>query len=346
MGKENCEPLMSLLSLKKHHDSPEELSVSQRAISLLLQGIAGHAIEVDRAEYENFRSGVNRLQALLREAASDEELLVITGRAIQALAENGRNTTNVIRERTLILESMLSMLIQTVIAFGEPDDHSAKRLTEIQTRFAKLGTTEQCRELRANLRESLDEMGQACARRKMEELEVLANAHRRTNEDGHRLDGIEAADSVTGLPSQSAALAVLDETLKAPQRFFAAVTVFSRFQAVNARFGHDVGERVFKSVSERFRSKLGSRDHLFRWRGPAMVAVLERDQPIQNVQAEIKKLCRSFAEEMFEVRRRVMIPMPASWLVIPVDTSRLEIVKLINQFVASQTQEHVASVSV
>ena len=67
------------------------------------------------------------------------------------------------------------------------------------------------------------------------------------------------------------------------------IAVCSRVQAVNARFGYTVGDRMLGAFAEHFKKGLSARDQLFRWQGPVLVVLLERAERIERVRTEIRQ---------------------------------------------------------
>ena len=332
---------MSLLSLKKYLNSPEDLLVMRRVISLLLHGMALHAIEIDKTQYDDHRSCLDHLQSSITEQASGQELLVVAGQAMQALADYSRNTTRLIRQQAAVSQNMISMLTQTLISVGAGSEASAQRLQNIEGQLTQAVMIDDLRQVKSSLNDCLTEVRQAAIKQKSEAQGLISQLQKEVEQAKQELDPSSATDSVTGLPAQAAALATLDETLQSPKFYFVAVVVFNRLQSINARFGHEAGDLAFRKISERFSSQLLSGDKVFRWRGPAVIAVLHRERPVQWVQTDIRKICQGFTEETLEVgKRRVMVPVSASWMVIPLDVSRAHIVKSIDNFVANQTQEN------
>ena len=145
-------------------------------------------------------------------------------------------------------------------------------------------------------------------------------------------------DPITGLPSQETAEATFQDLVRKPGKRFVVVAVVNRMQPINARFGHSVGNQVLRTFKEFFQHELGPQDRLFRWSGPALVAVLERTEALEIVRAEVRRMLNKPLENTtFDVGgREVLIPVSASWsvfmLIPPVTTANRQI----QTFIASQ----------
>jgi hypothetical protein len=85
------------------------------------------------------------------------------------------------------------------------------------------------------------------------------------------------------------------------------------------------------------RANLGPEDTLFRWTGPALLALMPREFTIDRLRSEFKsKFERSIDKEVDVGGRKVQIPLAASHvafgLVAPIET----IIKHVDAFVASR----------
>ena len=114
----------------------------------------------------------------------------------------------------------------------------------------------------------------------------------------------------------------------------------NRIQSVNRRFGYAAGDQMLKKFSDLFGGTLGKADRLFRWHGPALVALLEREESIHAVQAEIRKLSSKRLEGVLELGEGTLLPVSASWLVLALDSSAADIANAIEKFIAGQVQIH------
>ena len=146
-------------------------------------------------------------------------------------------------------------------------------------------------------------------------------------------------DLVTGLPALSDGLAVLEERCQSTDPPFLAVAAFSHLEAVNRCFGPEVGDGVLRGFSELVRLKLQSEDYLFRWRGPAVVAILKREVSIQKVRIEVHRICQEFAERLFDSNPQRVISASPSSLVLRLDSPFAEVVKSVDAFMFNQLQQ-------
>jgi GGDEF domain-containing protein len=335
---------MSLTTLKAYLTGTAEEGMLRRVISLLLQGISLHAVEGDRSDYDRFRNDLEQIQKHLGKEASGEELLVAAGGTNHALADYGQRTTRFIRQQGAVLHNMISMLTQTMVSIGAGSESSAEHLQAIEKEIMRAVVIEDVQTLKVRLAECLKNLREEVVRQKAQ---AHAQARQIQQHVEHAHDCIQdppdvdgEIDSATGLRTRSAAKTAFHAALQTPRRKYVVVAVVNRIQSVNRRFGYAVGDRLLKTVSDLFGGTLAKTDRLFRWRGPALVALLERDEPIDAVQAEIRRISSKRIEGALEVGEGVLLPVSASWLVLALNSSAADMAKAIEKFIASQVQIH------
>ncbi|HMJ61645.1 MAG TPA: diguanylate cyclase [Bryobacteraceae bacterium] len=335
---------MSLTTLKAYLTGTDEDGMFRRVISLLLQGISLHAVEGDRADYDRFRNDFERIQASLGKEASGQELLVATGAANQALADYGQRTTRFIRQQGAVLHNMISMLTQTMVSIGAGSESSAEHLQAIEKELAHAVVIEDVQTLKLRLGECLKNLREEVVRQKAQAREQARHLQQHVEhahdcvQDPPDIDG--EIDSATGLRTRSAAKTAFHAALQTAGRKYVVAAVVNRIQSVNRHFGYAVGDQLLKKFSDLFGATLAKTDRLFRWRGPALVALLEREESIHAVQAEIRRINSKRIEGVLEVGEGALLPVSASWLVLALDSSAADMAKAIEKFIASQVQIH------
>jgi diguanylate cyclase (GGDEF)-like protein len=242
-----------------------------------------------------------------------------------------------------MLHNIISMLTQTMTLIGESSQESAQRLHEIEVQLTRAVMIEDVQQLRMQLDECLRDLRAEANRQKAQAAAQALEIQRQVERANQNIAAIKAGDEidgVTGLPGRSAAMAVFSKNLGTPGHRYVVIAVVNRMQSINARFGHEVGDQVIKIIADFARVKLSGADYLFRWSGPALVALLERDEIIESIRADIRRISQSHIERMLELGgRKVRVPLSASWLVLPLGGSLPELSKCIDAFVASQVPQ-------
>jgi diguanylate cyclase (GGDEF)-like protein len=124
-----------------------------------------------------------------------------------------------------------------------------------------------------------------------------------------------------------------------PGQRYVVIVVVDRIHSINSRFGYAVGDLVLKLVLEQLRQNLSVADRLFRWSGPAFIALLERVESIEAVRMEIGRITSKNLQRFFEIGGRpVLLPVSASWLVVQLTPPSVEMIAAIEKFVASHME--------
>jgi len=118
-------------------------------------------------------------------------------------------------------------------------------------------------------------------------------------------------DSITGLPDRSAAEAAIRRAISKEAQVLVAVFYLHRLPWINARFGEEIGNQVIQVCGEHLSAEVVvSKDSLFRWRGPAFLALLAREEPLVTVSKQIQHIVSIPVSRFFETSSRtVYLPL-------------------------------------
>jgi GGDEF domain-containing protein len=160
--------------------------------------------------------------------------------------------------------------------------------------------------------------------------------------EGSRL-AAPVVDPCTGLPAKAEADAALRRAAGGAQ-IYAAVFYVERISLINARFGEDLGNEIILFCSQHIASCLTRpNDLLFRWMGPAFVAILEREEGPLAVAREVRVVSARPLSRFFETpSRTVYLPIRLSAETIPMaNQTYAAAADQIRNFIlqASRTQE-------
>ena len=90
-------------------------------------------------------------------------------------------------------------------------------------------------------------------------------------------------DDVTGLPPRTLAETAIAQASRSETPIYVAVMVIDRLSSFNATFGRETGDQVLCYFAGFVRRQLLPDDQAFRWSGPALVALLPRNDGIERV---------------------------------------------------------------
>src|SRR5262249_54644844 len=151
----------------------------------------------------------------------------------------------------------------------------------------------------------------AGGRQRIESESAMAALARLKAENGAE-QAIEAKelDPVTGLPNWKEAERAVRQALASPPGKFVVLAVVTPLHAGSACFGYAVGDRILNTCAQHLVASLSANDKLFRWQGPAFLAILTRHERIDQVRAEVRRFADVKLEETAEFgHREVLIPI-------------------------------------
>ena len=326
------------LTTRDKDANPE--TIYRSIIGLFLEAIATHSVEGERADHERYQEEIGKIQKSLTANTSIQELLLLSGGAVQAMEDYNQRTSKFIRRQSSELQHMVSMLTQTVISIGDSSQQSVGRLQDIEKAIDRTRAVEDIQVLKSRLGECLEAVREETLRQKREgqnTLETLRQELANSQERSGLGDLLPDIDRATGLPGKNEAEKAIQAAMSSPGGKYLLVAVCSRVQAVNARFGYAIGDRVLGAFAEHFKKGLSPQDQVFRWQGPAIVALLERPLRIDRVRYEVRQFADQKLERTMELgQRTVLIPIAASWSVFPLMPPQDSLMRQIEAFTAAQ----------
>ena len=332
-----------MISLRSYlfRDMDEDTeSTYRRMIGLFLQGIRLHAVEGDRGDYDGFREDIDKIEKSLLPETAMSELLLLVGGALRAMEDYNQRTSKFVRRQNSELQHMVSMLTETVITIGDSSQNSVNKLQDIEKGMERVREVEDIQVLKLRLGECLEAVRSEASRQKRDGQNALQTLRKELEESQERIGAFHLPpdlDLATGLRGKVEAEKAIEAALAAPAGKFLVIAVCSRVQAVNARFGYAVGDGVLSAFADHFKKGLLASDSLYRWQGPALVAVIELATRIDRVRTEIRQFADQKLEKTMEVgQRTVLIPITASWTVFPISPPRDILLKQVEAFAAAQ----------
>ena len=102
-----------MISIRRFLEEPSEEtelnSALLRLAHLLFMGIAMHSVEVNKADYEQFRDDILKLDQELGEKPTSSKALVVAGTTIRAMEEYAQRATRFSKAQTVEFQNMLTM---------------------------------------------------------------------------------------------------------------------------------------------------------------------------------------------------------------------------------------------
>ena len=332
-----------MISLRKFWsvpDAPQGAGDLLRIVRLMMQGIALHAVEGDPQDYQIFRRDLQEQLEALDAGPTPAELLLRTGSVLKTLEDYNERTTRHLRMQGAELHHMIAMLTRTVATLGSGSEQSLGRLREIEGQLEKTSAIEDVRILKTRLEECLESIRTETKRQKSESSRTVESLRQEIRGSQERISAAgagHALDPATGLPARSAAAAALAEWALSDKPPYAALFIVDRIPLINARFGYPVGDRVLKTYLEELRGRLAPGDQIFRWSGPAFLALLYRTDRIEKVREQLRFQLPAKIERTFELSNRsALLSISATWAIFPVTEPLDALIEQLDGFLTSQ----------
>jgi GGDEF domain-containing protein len=311
------------ISLRKYLENrPEQMmGALHRMVRLLLEAIDVHAIRGDSADYEKFRKDVASILESLAATPTACEVLVLAGKTVKSLEEYNSRTGKVVEQQRAELQATIAMLTKAMAAVAAGSQTTVGRLEEIERELETASQLEDFQSAKARMAECLHGLRAEIGRQKIEsthQVTELRAVIEKSSDPGASWTKGEVArtDPITGLLERPAAEAALAAAVKQGQAVYAAVFVLERLDLVNSRFGREVGDQVLAFFHEHVARSLTERDRLFRWTGPALIVVVERDVPMHKVREEMSRIVSSrLSKSVMIAGRPVLLAVPSNWMV-------------------------------
>ena len=326
-----------MISIRKLLAEDEAQAPMLRAIHLLLQGMRIHMVEGVPSEAQQFREDMNSVTLQVEEEHSPQAILTHAGAAVRILQEYNQRAAEFWTAQARELQAIVQMLTATIETIAKAGDENVRRLIEIEQQVFSASQLQDVRLVKNKLAECLEQIRQEAIRQREETsrtVEQLNESMVRTYPDPAKT---EAVDEVTRLPARPVAEEALVQACAAEKPIFAAVLSVDRIAVYNIRFGQKVGNDVLLHFSEWVAKRLRPEDRLFRWSGPALLALLPRVNRIEIVREEMARVMDAPFEYTVQTSSRgVLLPVTARWSVFPMMASPRLLFHKIDSFVSSQ----------
>ncbi len=335
MASVNIKPFLAQPDEESPYWSDAE-AACRKVISMLLEGIATYALDLDRDARQSFRERIGEIHRRMSSEAPVETLLQDAGKAVQAIGDYARQSTRLIQNQGAEMQSMIALLARTIADIGGVGGRGVARLRKVGDDLERVAAVLGVSTLNTRLRECLGDIRTETKKQEAES-ERMVQALRREisrRQEGWRSLGL---DPVTDLPSELVAQAQLLSALRSGGQQHIAVFVLDSTQRINLPFGRAAGDEVVRALKQYLAGHLASSDRMFRWSGPAIVASLASTESFERVHARFSRFLGKPIERTFEVNGRpVSIPLSVAWSIFPLSQPLADLNRQINDFIASQ----------
>jgi|SRR5882724_7723062 len=269
----------------------------------------------------------------------------VTDGITKAMDESTQETVQRNSVLTPELQKTLSAAVQTAVGFCSAASHCAQRLGEIEQQIEEASAIDGVRVLRFRLLESLQALREETQHRHVQMNETLAQLREQVEvAQGVRSAALSvspALDPLTSLETRECAERAMAAAIERGGPAYAALFVVDRLHLFNARYGYATGDQILRRVHRHVESCLSPEDCLFRWTGPAFMALLERREDAGGVQDEMSRITSVKLEATVQIGNgSVLLPIACTSLLLPLaQTAGLaELTQRIDAFIGEQAR--------
>ena len=323
-----------MVSIKEFLNRADSQVTVRDAVSSLIEKIGSSAVAVDQRDYAAFLADLERIRAGLTAGLTPQAATIVIDSTMQTY--NG-GVTRLVRKQAGEMQSIIGMMAETVAQIGGENTRSVQRLQEIGDEFKRADAITDLQGLRGHLSECLRGFREEVLRQK-EQADILIAGLRKQIESTpvFSAEMRDGRDPTTELAGKEACLKAMQDPVAAGKRRYVVTMSVNRIQSINARFGHAAGDRILRVFGDFITHQLDPADRIFRWTGPAVVAMIERTETLDRVRDQIRRIMDMRVDENLELGdRSVLIPISAAWSVFQL-LSITTAERQIQAFIASQ----------
>ena len=223
--------------------------------------------------------------------------------------------------KTKQLRTLLASVGQTVSQICSASEECGTRLDQIEEEIEAAEGIEGIRVLRFRLEESLQSLRTETRRQREELAQIFARLQKQVEaaQAADRDEKGPEVDKVSGFQTRETAERLMASAIQRGGGLcYATLFVVDRLHLINAQFGYSTGDRILREVGDHLRSSLLPADQLFRWTGPAFLAVIERGEEPVEVEADVQRLAAERLEATVQIGNgSVRLPIMRTPLLVP-----------------------------
>jgi GGDEF domain-containing protein len=291
----------------------------------LLVAIAAHPAFPTEGANNTFKSEIDAIRAALEADTTPQQATITSIDVQEALARYAQHAEVAIGSLT----SQLREIADLLLAYGQAQGTDPS-LEELRQKILLADDPNALKELRGEIITRLEltqrqteeqiKRGQELTEKLQDRIALLEKfATAAPPPPSLVIDtGVVTTDPCTGLPDWREADRAIERVVNEKREVSVAVFYVHRMNYVNARFGSVIGDKILFVCSQHLATALvRPTDALYRWKGPAFVAILERE-PQTNPENDIQRLLATPLSQYLETpSRTVYLPIKLTGRTVP-----------------------------
>ena len=298
-----------MISIKQFWDgrsnaAPADERMREASLQLrrLLEGVAAPDLGTAGSELTS-RDLLRRLEA----ATTPLELLGIANQALEAIENYTGRRTEVFREQSRQMQSMVAMLTQTLAEISGQSDASVAQLHAIERQIERASGLEDIRALRESLATCLTAVKEAAAQQRSATLATVERLrdHIKNLPQPPARDAASVPEGVH--PNQGVADAE-----------YVAAFKLQRADQILTRFGEGVREQMLALIGKGLKAAQGPNDRMMRWKGPCFVIFLNSPEGVLAIRRRFSLAVAKIGQNYVEAgKNSALLAVGVDWAVYP-----------------------------
>jgi GGDEF domain-containing protein len=315
-----------------------------RNLQTLLAGISRYTIDGREDELAAFRETLLRLSAEIREQSLTADIETRVATSLEHLRAYNERFSTLNTGKINELKSVMRTMTETITFLSESRTRSVHQLQFVEREMEQAVQLDDIRLLRAKLTSCLDVVREETVRLQTESKapqEYVGAKVAQPKVEVESAARFGSMDQVTGLPSRRSAEQAISAAVSGSPDFVLALFVVNRLPGINARYGREIGDEVMLRVSNHFAQHLASSTLLYRWSGPALVALAETHGKEQDIKAAWSKTASQKHEFSLDAQQRsvfVMVETSVSFFTSNEAASPQDLFRTLDHAVAGYTE--------
>lgn len=317
----------------------------------LLQQTITDAVPSSPAEGDvqaiRLRAGLAAITSRITEQASIEDVTNAANAATELLRKYQTGAAQRAVQQLAELKGVMRTMTDTITFLSESRSTVVHQLTFVERQLEDATELDDIRLLRPKLAECLELVRQETARLQAESAAHTEAVRQKmglppVTADSGAIRRLGALDVATGLPSRQAAERFLGEKTANGLRCSIALFVPERLGFVTRRHGREAEDEVLLHVAQHLTKLLPAGAHLYRWTGPALLAVRVSSDPPEHDEQIWQQIASKPCEKTLGNERRsalLRITMASFVRQSGVDTSIPALLEEMDGFVGQITRE-------
>jgi GGDEF domain-containing protein len=325
--------------LRNGKPTPADLT---RWLHTTLAGIARCTVDGREEDLAGFRTNMLALASNINEHASGADVESTVADALTLSQEYNERALNFHSLHTSELKAVMRTLTETITYLSESRTRSVHQLNFMERELEQASQIDDIRLLRGRLVSCLDIVREETVRLQSESAARSTEVRQQIDRAVKIADPplrFGSTDSVTGLPARRAAEKTIGDAIAGGGDHAVSVFVVHRLSATNAKYGRAVGDEVMLRVANHFAQHLSSAAFLFRWSGPALVALMPANINAEEIKRSWSKAAGVKQEISLEANQRsvfIVVETTMSFELITKKTTPEDLFHRLDKFVADQ----------